>query len=115
MPGRFACFVGVAAFSLISAISAYAEDKPKIEIVSQIGHSNIIQSVAFSPNGKQALSGGLDNTIKLWDVNSGRLCFGPSVATRQRETAERFCRRFERCQHGRVFLGRKQVAHGRRL
>ena len=37
-----------------------------------IGHENIVQSVAFSPNGKYALSGSSDNTVKLWDVTSGR-------------------------------------------
>ena len=29
-------------------------------------------SVAFSPDGKQALSGSDDNTLRLWKVNTGK-------------------------------------------
>jgi hypothetical protein len=36
------------------------------------GHSAGINSVAFSPNGKNALSGSEDSTLKLWDVMTGR-------------------------------------------
>jgi len=42
------------------------------EIWTFSGHKGSIQSVAFSPDGKQILSGSDDETIKLWDVNSGR-------------------------------------------
>jgi WD40 repeat protein/MoxR-like ATPase len=35
------------------------------------GHRNTVISVSFSPNAKQALSGSLDSTLKLWDVESG--------------------------------------------
>src|SRR5271157_1729235 len=36
------------------------------------GHSGMITSVGFFPDGKYALSGSLDHTIKLWDVSTGR-------------------------------------------
>jgi WD40 repeat protein len=36
------------------------------------GHSGTVTSVAFSPDGKQAISGSWDKTLKLWDVATGR-------------------------------------------
>ncbi|OGV56472.1 MAG: hypothetical protein A2X45_03405 [Lentisphaerae bacterium GWF2_50_93] len=35
------------------------------------GHTEYVTSVSFSPNGKFALSGSWDKTLKLWDVVSG--------------------------------------------
>ena len=35
------------------------------------GHSSRVASVAFSPDGRQALSGSWDKTLKLWDVATG--------------------------------------------
>ena len=35
------------------------------------GHGDNVYSVAFSPDGKILASGSLDNTIKLWDVQTG--------------------------------------------
>ncbi|MBI2891025.1 MAG: caspase family protein [Nitrospirae bacterium] len=37
------------------------------------GHGDSVRSVAFSPDGRYALSGSDDNTLKLWDVGSGNL------------------------------------------
>ena len=42
-------------------------------LVVQAGHSNAIGSVAFSPDGKTIVTGSGDDTLKLWDVASGRL------------------------------------------
>jgi WD40 repeat protein len=42
------------------------------EVFVQLGHSDNITAVAFSPDGKLALSGSWDNTLKLWDVSNGR-------------------------------------------
>jgi WD40 repeat protein len=36
------------------------------------GHTEHISVVAFSPDGKRALSGSGDNTLKLWDTEMGR-------------------------------------------
>ncbi|QLE49645.1 protein kinase [Nostoc sp. C057] len=41
------------------------------EIRTLTGHTNWVNSVAFSPDGKFLVSGSADCTIKLWQVNTG--------------------------------------------
>lgn len=36
------------------------------------GHMSWVLSIAFAPNGRQAVSGSADGTVRLWDVHSGR-------------------------------------------
>ena len=35
------------------------------------GHSDNVQSVGFSPDGKRIVSGSLDKTIRLWEAETG--------------------------------------------
>ena len=73
--------IGIAVLRLMLLITlpflaggtAAAQDRPKIEIVPQIGHSITVLSVAFSADGRTALSGSWDKTLKLWDVTKGKL------------------------------------------
>ncbi len=37
-----------------------------------VGHTGDVNGLAFSPDGRLALSGGLDNTARLWDVQTGQ-------------------------------------------
>ncbi|MEH2200540.1 WD40 repeat domain-containing protein, partial [Nostoc sp.] len=43
-----------------------------IEVNTLEGHSSFVLGVVFSPDGKTLASGGYDNTIKLWDVSTGK-------------------------------------------
>ncbi|MEH2238130.1 nSTAND1 domain-containing NTPase, partial [Nostoc sp.] len=44
-----------------------------IEVNTLEGHSDVVISVAYSPNGQQLASASVDKTIKIWDVSSGQL------------------------------------------
>lgn len=45
----------------------------KPEVVVQSGHTDVVMSLAFSPDGRICASGSRDRTIKLWDARTGHL------------------------------------------
>src|SRR5947209_14143281 len=46
---------------------------PKPEVLVQTGHTSALSRLVFSPDGRMLASVGLtENSIKLWEVDSGR-------------------------------------------
>jgi formylglycine-generating enzyme required for sulfatase activity len=57
----------------LAAAKAAAEKAIAETIVILKGHSEEVISVAFSPDGKQIVSGSRDATAKVWDAETGQL------------------------------------------
>ena len=47
------------------------ESSLSLPVQINCGHSNLIESVAFTPDGATVLTGGLDGTARLWDAQTG--------------------------------------------
>ncbi|KAL4912441.1 hypothetical protein BDW62DRAFT_206493 [Aspergillus aurantiobrunneus] len=53
------------------AVLPQVEKSWSAELQTLEGHSHWVQSVAFSPDGQKIVSGSSDETIKLWDAQTG--------------------------------------------
>jgi WD40 repeat protein len=67
---RLAFFV--LGITLAAASVADAQERAGSRIVRSLDLSQGVLSVAIAPDGKTALSGSFDNTLRLWDLASGR-------------------------------------------
>ena len=53
----------------------YEAAKSGLWPVIQMGHSDAVQAVALSPDGRFAVSGSADGTLKFWDTGTGRVIY----------------------------------------
>ena len=61
---------------ILSLQTGQATQWPAIQGVFT-GHKSAVNSVAFSPDGKRIASGSSDNTIRVWDAETGAVVSGP--------------------------------------
>lgn len=65
------CFSFILFNLIIRNVGAQTAEQ-SIETVIQTGHYDAVTAVAYSPDGKFAVTGSADKTIKLWEVSTGR-------------------------------------------
>ena len=55
-----------------SALGGATGSREEREVRRFAGHQGEVYTVAFSQDSTRALSGGADNTVRIWDVESGQ-------------------------------------------
>ncbi|WP_343234846.1 serine/threonine-protein kinase [Streptomyces sp. ICC4] len=79
LPRRTLLFGGLAAGATAAAVPAYflwrrpgTDPDPGKPVARLAGHANEVACLAFGPDGKTLASGSDDDTVRLWDVATGR-------------------------------------------
>lgn len=62
-----------ATFILVILFLIVKPSKSQNQLLSNIGHTDIINSVSFSPDGKFIVSGGKDKILRLWNVETEKV------------------------------------------
>ena len=60
------------AFFLFTSVCGFTQDDQSLETILQQGHSKYVTSADWHPSGKFVATGGFDNSIILWNVESGK-------------------------------------------
>ncbi len=63
--------LGVAGAQITNQSSLNQAPSSHVQLIVQLGHANEVTSVAFSPDGRQVLTGSKDMTARLWEAASG--------------------------------------------
>ena len=74
--GNNPSFRGISLFFFIAlesivALPTYAQE-PLLETIVQTGHYEAVNTVRYSPDGSFLVTGSDDETVKLWEVSTGR-------------------------------------------
>ncbi len=60
--------------ALLPFATPQAASKDEVRLVPQTGHPNIVNAVAWSPDGKRVISGSTDdNKLLIWNASSGQI------------------------------------------
>ncbi len=62
------------------------------EVCTLTGHTRVVSSVAFSPDGKLVASGSGDKTVRIWDVEKGAEAVAPLTGHTNEVTSVVFSR-----------------------
>lgn len=58
--------------AIMTVTGTRAQDAPAGMVAALKGHTDVIYATAFTPDGKQVVTGSFDNTVKLWEATTGK-------------------------------------------